>query len=68
MRFQRYRLKMRNATGGVHPIHMHRTTFEITNIAGYPTAGLHKGVAMIGGYQTLDVDFTPELLGRALFH
>ena len=29
---------------------------------------VRKDVAMIGGYQTLDVDFTPELLGRMLFH
>jgi FtsP/CotA-like multicopper oxidase with cupredoxin domain len=65
---RRYRLHMRNASSSIHPIHMHRNTFEITNIAGYPTAGLRKDVAMIGGYQTLDVDFTPELLGRTLFH
>ena len=67
-RGKRYRLRMRNATGSIHPIHLHRNTFEITNIAGHPTAGLRKDVAMIGGYQTLDVDFTPELLGRMLFH
>jgi FtsP/CotA-like multicopper oxidase with cupredoxin domain len=23
---------------------------------------------MIGGYQTLEVDFTPKLKGRSLFH
>jgi FtsP/CotA-like multicopper oxidase with cupredoxin domain len=67
-RGKRYRLHMRNATGSIHPIHLHRNTFEITNIAGSPTAGVRKDVAMIGGYQTLDLDFTPELLGRALFH
>ena len=65
---RRYRLRMRNATGSIHPIHLHRNTFEITSIAGHPTAGVRKDVAMIGGYQTLEVDFTPELKGRSLFH
>jgi FtsP/CotA-like multicopper oxidase with cupredoxin domain len=65
---RRYRLRMRNATGSIHPIHLHRNTFEITSIAGHPTAGVRKDVAMIGGYQTLAVDFTPELKGRSLFH
>jgi FtsP/CotA-like multicopper oxidase with cupredoxin domain len=64
----RYRLRMRNQSGSIHPIHMHRTTFEITNIAGHSTAGLRKDVAMIGGYQTLDIDFTPGLVGKTLFH
>ena len=65
---RRYRLRMYNATGSIHPIHLHRNTFEITSIAGHPTAGVRKDVAMIGGYQTLEVDFTPELKGRTLFH
>jgi FtsP/CotA-like multicopper oxidase with cupredoxin domain len=29
---------------------------------------VRKDVAMIGGYQTLEVNFTPELKGRSLFH
>jgi FtsP/CotA-like multicopper oxidase with cupredoxin domain len=65
---RRYRLRMRNATGSIHPVHLHRNTFDITSIAGHPTAGVRKDVAMIGGYQTLEVDFTPELKGRSLFH
>jgi FtsP/CotA-like multicopper oxidase with cupredoxin domain len=65
---KRYRLRMKNATGSVHPIHIHKNTFEITNIAGHPTAGVRKDVAMIGGYQTLEVDFSPTLAGRTLFH
>jgi FtsP/CotA-like multicopper oxidase with cupredoxin domain len=42
--------------------------FHADSIAGHPTAGVRKDVAMIGGYQTLEVDFTPELKGRSLFH
>jgi FtsP/CotA-like multicopper oxidase with cupredoxin domain len=47
----RYRLRLRNATDDIHPIHLHRHAFEITHIAATPTAGLRKDVAMVGGYQ-----------------
>jgi FtsP/CotA-like multicopper oxidase with cupredoxin domain len=46
---QRYRLRMRNASDDVHPIHLHRHTFEITHIAASPTAGVRKDVVMLGG-------------------
>ena len=39
---KRYRLRIRNATDDLHPMHLHRHTFEITHIAGTPTAGVHK--------------------------
>jgi FtsP/CotA-like multicopper oxidase with cupredoxin domain len=59
---------MRNATDDIHPIHLHRHSFEITNIAGRPTAGIIKDVAMLGGYQTMEVDFNADQLGLSLFH
>jgi FtsP/CotA-like multicopper oxidase with cupredoxin domain len=65
---RRYRLKMRNATDDVHPIHLHRHSFEITSIAGMPTAGVLKDVAMIGGFQEMTVDFTADQRGLSLFH
>jgi FtsP/CotA-like multicopper oxidase with cupredoxin domain len=64
----RYRLRLRNGTDDIHPIHLHRHTFEITHIAGTPTAGLHKDVAMVGGYQAIDIDFTADQPGLSLFH
>lgn len=64
----RYRLRVRNATDDVHPLHLHRHTFEVTHIAGTPTHGLHKDVVMLGGYQTLDFDFTADQPGLSLFH
>ena len=33
-----------------------------------PTAGLHKDVAMLGGYQTIDIDFVANQPGLSLFH
>lgn len=65
---KRYRLRLRNATDDIHPIHLHRHTFEITQIAGTPTAGVHKDVAMLGGYQTMDIDFLADQPGLSLFH
>ena len=67
-RGRRYRLRMRNASDDIHPMHLHRHTFELTRIDGAPTAGVHKDVAMLGGYQTMDVDFTADQPGLTLFH
>lgn len=65
---KRYRLKMRNATDDVHPIHLHRHSFELTSVAGMPTAGIIKDVAMIGGFEEMAVDFTADQKGLSLFH
>jgi FtsP/CotA-like multicopper oxidase with cupredoxin domain len=65
---RRYRLNMRNATDDIHPLHLHRHSFELTSIAGQPTAGVMKDVAMIGRFQEMAVDFTADQLGLSLFH
>ncbi|WP_205744401.1 multicopper oxidase domain-containing protein [Dyella sp. M7H15-1] len=67
-RGKRYRLRMRNATDDVHPMHLHRHSFQISNIAGRPVSGVTKDVAMLGGYQTMDIDFTADQPGLSLFH
>ena len=67
-RGSRYRLRLRNATDDIHPIHIHRTRFELTSISGSPTAGLLKDVAMLGGYQSMELDFTADQPGLVLFH
>lgn len=65
---KRYRLRMRNATDDAHPVHLHRHTFEISSIAGRPTAGVMKDVVMIGGFQEMTVDFVANQPGLSLFH
>jgi FtsP/CotA-like multicopper oxidase with cupredoxin domain len=65
---KRYRLRMRNASDDIHPIHLHRHSFELTNLAGTKTGGIMKDVAMLGGYQQLDVDFVADNPGLTLFH
>ena len=65
---QRYRLRMRNASDDVHPIHLHRHSVELTKLAGQATAGVMKDVVMVGGYQEAEVDFTADNPGLTLFH
>jgi FtsP/CotA-like multicopper oxidase with cupredoxin domain len=65
---KRYRLRMRNASDDIHPVHLHRHSFELTHIAGRPTAGIIKDVVMLGGYQEVEVDFIADNPGRTLFH
>jgi FtsP/CotA-like multicopper oxidase with cupredoxin domain len=65
---RRYRLHFRNATDDAHPVHLHRHGFELTSIAGQPTAGVVKDVVVIGGFQEMTVDFTADQLGLSLFH
>jgi len=63
---KRYRLRMRNASDDIHPIHLHRHSFELTKIAGKSLAGVMKDVVMVDGYQ--EVDFTADNPGMTLFH
>lgn len=65
---KRYRIRMRNASDDIHPIHLHRHTFELTSWCGSPTAGVMKDVLMLPGYQTVEVDFVADNPGLTLFH
>lgn len=57
-RDKRYRLRLRNATDDIHPMHLHRHTFEVTNIAGSPTSGLKKDVVMLRVYDPISLPVT----------
>ena len=65
---RRYRLRMLNASDDIHPVHLHRHSFELTSFAGQPTAGIMKDVVMAGGYQQVEVDFIADNPGLTLFH
>ncbi len=67
-RGRRYRLKMRNASDDIHPVHLHRHSFELARIGGVSTSGVMKDVVMLGGYQEIEVDFVADNPGRTLFH
>ncbi|MBS1853544.1 MAG: multicopper oxidase domain-containing protein [Acidobacteria bacterium] len=65
---RRYRVRMRNQSDDLHPIHLHRHSFEITSIMGQATAGVMKDVVMLGGYQEIAFDFMANHPGMTLFH
>jgi len=65
---QRYRMKLRNASDDIHPLHLHRHSFELTRIGGKATSGVIKDVVMLGGYQELELTFIADNPGTTLFH
>jgi FtsP/CotA-like multicopper oxidase with cupredoxin domain len=65
---KRYRIRMRNASDDIHPIHLHRHSFELTKIFGKSSAGILKDVVMLGGYQEAEIDFVADNPGLTLFH
>jgi len=67
-RGKRYRIRMRNSSDDIHPIHLHRHSFELTRIFGKSTSGILKDVVMLGGYQEADIDFVADNPGLTLFH
>jgi FtsP/CotA-like multicopper oxidase with cupredoxin domain len=65
---RRYRLKFRNASDDIRPLHLHRHSFELTRIAGNATSGVMKDVVMLGGFQEAEFDFVADNPGLTLFH
>jgi FtsP/CotA-like multicopper oxidase with cupredoxin domain len=65
---RRYRLKFRNASDDIHPLHLHRHSFELVRVGGKPTAGVIKDVVMLGGFQEVEFDFVADNPGMTLFH
>ncbi|MFI4934263.1 MAG: multicopper oxidase family protein [Caulobacterales bacterium] len=65
---RRYRVKLSNASDDIHPVHLHRHSFELVHVAGRPTAGVVKDVVMLGGFQEVAFDFVADNPGRTLFH
>jgi FtsP/CotA-like multicopper oxidase with cupredoxin domain len=64
----RYRLKFRNGSDDLHPLHLHRHSFELVRVGGKATSGIVKDVVILGGLQELEVDFVADNPGRTLFH
>jgi FtsP/CotA-like multicopper oxidase with cupredoxin domain len=63
-----YRLAMRNRSSDDHPIHLHRHTFEVTNLDGKPLSGLRKDVLVVKANGTAEIDFVAANPGATLFH
>src|SRR5262245_58538810 len=67
-RGRRYRLKFRNASDDIHPLHLHRHSFELVRVGGKPSAGVRQDVVMLAGCQELEFDFVADTPGPTLFH
>ena len=65
---KRYRLVFDNHTDDAHPVHLHRNSFELTNVYGKPTGGILKDVVLVKGYRKVEADFSPARNGLTLFH
>ena len=65
---KRYRLVMHNLSGDMHPIHLHRHSFEVTNYMGKAMSGLIKDVAVLPGRHDGEIDFVADNPGDTLFH
>lgn len=65
---KRYRLVFRNDSGDMHPLHLHRHSFELVRFAGKPTAGIKKDVVNVPRRQTVEVDFVADDPGLSLLH
>jgi FtsP/CotA-like multicopper oxidase with cupredoxin domain len=67
-RGKRYRLIFRNDSGDMHPLHLHRHSFELVRFAGRPTAGIMKDVVNVPKRETVEVDFVADDPGLSLLH
>jgi FtsP/CotA-like multicopper oxidase with cupredoxin domain len=65
---KRYRLKFDNQSDEAHPIHLHRHSFELKNIAGKSTNGVMKDVAVIPANRIVEAEFVADNPGPTLFH
>ena len=65
---RRYRLVFDNRTDDAHPVHLHRNSFELTNVYGKPTAGILKDVVLVKGFRKVEADVTPAMEGLTLWH
>ena len=65
---KRYRLVLRNGSGDQHPLHLHRHSFEVTQVGKTQMSRLFKDVINVMPLQTVNVDFVADNPGNTLFH
>jgi FtsP/CotA-like multicopper oxidase with cupredoxin domain len=64
----RYRLIFDNQSDDMHPVHLHRHSFELVNVAGKPTRGVLKDVVDVMPRTKVEVDLVADNPGASLFH
>jgi FtsP/CotA-like multicopper oxidase with cupredoxin domain len=65
---KRYRLVMINNSGDNHPVHLHRHTFEVTQVGTTATAGVMKDTVNMTRMSSVEIDFIADDPGPTLLH
>jgi FtsP/CotA-like multicopper oxidase with cupredoxin domain len=65
---KRYRLAFDNQSDDLHPVHLHRHSFELVDVEGKRTAGVMKDVVQVRPHKRVSVDFVADNPGLTLFH
>lgn len=65
---QRYRLILDNQSTDIHPVHLHRHSFELATLNRQSSSGIVKDVVLLPAKSKTDVVFTANNPGRTLFH
>jgi FtsP/CotA-like multicopper oxidase with cupredoxin domain len=65
---RRYRLRFDNQSDDDHPVHLHRHSFELKNVAGKNTAGIFKDVVVVPHRSIVEVELLADNPGATLFH
>jgi FtsP/CotA-like multicopper oxidase with cupredoxin domain len=65
---RRYRLILSNQSDDAHPVHLHRHSFELTNVEGSKTSGVLKDTVVVRPNGRVEVDLVANNPGTSLFH
>ncbi len=65
---RRYRLRFENRSDDDHPVHLHRHSFELKDVAGKSTAGIFKDVVVVPSMKAVEVELLANNPGETLFH
>jgi FtsP/CotA-like multicopper oxidase with cupredoxin domain len=65
---RRHRLLFDNQSDDMHPVHLHRHTFELVSVDGKPTRGVMKDVVDVMARTKVEVDLIADNPGPSLFH
>jgi FtsP/CotA-like multicopper oxidase with cupredoxin domain len=65
---RRHRLIFDNQSDDMHPVHLHRHSFELVNVGGRATRGVMKDVVSVIPRTKVEVDLIADNPGPSLFH
>jgi hypothetical protein len=63
---RRYRLRMMNATGGVHTVQLRHHSFELTRVHQVPVSGIFRGTLRLERYNVVEADVLMSRSGPLL--